>query len=116
MKTKLLFTLPVIALSSVFTACEKENSSRKQAHRSQYVCRPVGWHCGHSLVPRNGIRPAPLGEVVEQNTIAFFAVAGDPIHDEGVQSVDDNESSSDIIPFMPTRKKRNRNAPIFKSA
>ena len=27
MKTKLLFTLPVIALSSVFTACEKENSN-----------------------------------------------------------------------------------------
>jgi hypothetical protein len=32
-----------------------------------------------------------LGEVVEQNTVSFLAVAGDPIHDEGVQSVDDNE-------------------------
>jgi DNA repair exonuclease SbcCD nuclease subunit len=32
-----------------------------------------------------------LGEVVDQNSIAFLAVAGDPIHDEGVQSVDDNE-------------------------
>jgi DNA repair exonuclease SbcCD nuclease subunit len=32
-----------------------------------------------------------LGEVAGQNNIAFLAVAGDPIHDEGVQSVDDNE-------------------------
>jgi DNA repair exonuclease SbcCD nuclease subunit len=32
-----------------------------------------------------------LGEVVKQNKIAFLAVAGDPIHDDGVQSTDDNE-------------------------
>jgi DNA repair exonuclease SbcCD nuclease subunit len=32
-----------------------------------------------------------LGEVVQRNKISFLAVAGDPIHDDGVQSVDDNE-------------------------
>ncbi|MDR0541907.1 MAG: metallophosphoesterase, partial [Dysgonamonadaceae bacterium] len=32
-----------------------------------------------------------LGEVAAQNKIAFLAVAGDPIHDDGVQSVDDSE-------------------------
>jgi DNA repair exonuclease SbcCD nuclease subunit len=32
-----------------------------------------------------------LDEVARQNTISFLAVAGDPIHDDGVKSVDDNE-------------------------
>ncbi|GHT35214.1 acid phosphatase [Bacteroidia bacterium] len=32
-----------------------------------------------------------LGEVVAQNNIAFLAIPGDPIHDDGVKSVDDQE-------------------------
>jgi DNA repair exonuclease SbcCD nuclease subunit len=32
-----------------------------------------------------------MGEVADENKIAFLAVAGDPIHDEGVKSVDDEE-------------------------
>jgi DNA repair exonuclease SbcCD nuclease subunit len=32
-----------------------------------------------------------MGEVADSNNIAFVAVAGDPIHDEGVTSVYDNE-------------------------
>ncbi|GHT58130.1 acid phosphatase [Bacteroidia bacterium] len=32
-----------------------------------------------------------LGEVAAQNKIAFMAVAGDPIHDDGVKNIDDEE-------------------------
>ena len=32
-----------------------------------------------------------MGRFAEQNRIDFFAVAGDPIHDDGVKSVDDEE-------------------------
>ena len=32
-----------------------------------------------------------MGEVAEENSIAFIAIPGDPIHDEGVKSVEDEE-------------------------
>ena len=82
---RIFFSLLFLAI--LFGGCTQRPSQVQNEHITFIVASDMG---RHEESEQSNIAKL-MARFVEQNNIDFLAIAGDPIHDDGVQSIEDEE-------------------------
>ena len=79
--------LAIFLLAVLLGGCTQRQSKGQNENITFMVASDMGWR---GVSEQKNIADI-MGHFAKQNKVAFLAIAGDPIHDDGVKSTDDEE-------------------------